>query len=238
MGGSVRVAALFSGGKDSTYAAYVACQRGWRVTRLVSLFPSDPASMMWHVPNVRWTPLLAEAMGVPLVSAQAGEGEDAELAALKVLLEDLPVDGVVVGAIASDYQRVRIQRACHELGLKAFAPLWRLDPSTLLREYGRAGMDVAIGAVSAEGLGPEWLGARLDDETVDALLRLHERHGVHPCGEGGEYETLVLDAPFFRQRFVVDRAVVRWEGTAGRWEIQEAHLEPKPSDVRTGAAKI
>src|SRR3989337_4143984 len=79
----VRLAALYSGGKDSTYAVYVAQQRGWEVSHLVSILPADPASMLYHVPNLHVVPLLAEAMGIPLVQERAGEGEDAEPRALR-----------------------------------------------------------------------------------------------------------------------------------------------------------
>src|SRR5207247_5324426 len=77
-----RVAALFSGGKDSTYAAYVASQRGWDVTHLLSILPQDRDSMLFHTPNLHMTPIQAEAMGLPLVQESAQSGEQDELAAL------------------------------------------------------------------------------------------------------------------------------------------------------------
>src|SRR4030067_3451465 len=79
----VRLASLYSGGKDSTYALHVSEQRGWEVSHLVSILPADPGSMLYHVPNLHVVPLLAEAMGIPLVQERAGEGEDAELGALR-----------------------------------------------------------------------------------------------------------------------------------------------------------
>src|SRR2546428_9233167 len=123
--GSVRVAALYSGGKDSTYAVHVAQQRGWEVTRLVSILPEDPASMLYHVPDLHVVPLLAEAMGIPLITERAGAGEGEELEALRRALSRADADGVVVGAIASDYQHSRVNAVAHELGLRVFAPLWR-----------------------------------------------------------------------------------------------------------------
>src|SRR3990172_6383048 len=104
----MRVAALFSGGKDSTYAAYVAMQRGWEVTHVVTIHPKDPESMMFHVPNLHLTPLQAEAMGILLVAGDAEPGEEGAGGGLKRALSGLAVDGVVVGAIASDYQHSRV----------------------------------------------------------------------------------------------------------------------------------
>jgi len=216
----VRVAALFSGGKDSTYAAYVAMQRGWEVTHLVTIVPEDKESMMFHVPNLHLTPLLAEAMGLPLVTAKAGPGETEELAGLKSALAGIAVEGVVTGAIASDYQQSRVQRLGHELGLKVLSPLWRLDPERLLRDYLAAGLRVMIVGAFAEGLGPEWLGRDLDGAAVEELLKLHREKGVSPVGEGGEYESLVIDAPFFRQRLEVTAMEKRWEGRSGHAVVQ------------------
>ena len=222
----MRVAALFSGGKDSTYAAYVAVQRGWEVSRLVSILPQDPDSMLYHVPNLHVVPLQAEAMGIPLVQERAGEGEGAELDALRRALSSVDVDGVVVGAIASDYQHSRVNAVGHDLGLRVFAPLWRRDQAGLLREYLDAGIEAIVTRVSAEGLGPEWLGRRLDGRAVEELLELHERVGLSPCGEGGEFETLVLHGPMFRQRLEVVSGQASWEGSSGTFVVREARLAP------------
>lgn len=220
----MRVAALFSGGKDSTYATYVAQQRGWEVTDLVSIRPRDPASMLYHVPNLHVTPLLAEAMGIPLLTEEAGAGEDAELEALERALRRTRAEGVVVGAIASDYQHARVNRVCHGLGVRVFAPLWRRDPEGLLRDYLAARMRIRFSAVSAEGLDASWLGRPLDAAAAEELLRLRDRVGLHPCGEGGEFETLVLNAPNFRRPVEVVDARPVWEGTSGHWDVREARL--------------
>jgi len=223
----VRVAALFSGGKDSTYAAYVAMQRGWEVTHLLSIIPEDRDSMLFHVPNLHLTPLLAEAMGLPLLQEPANAGEAGELDALRRIFRRVDADGVVVGAIASDYQHERVNRVAAETGLRVFAPLWRHDPRRLVRDYLTAGMEIVFSSVSAEGLDASWLGRRWDDGVVEDLLRLQERHGVHPCGEGGEFETLVLDGPMFSKRVRVVRASPEWQGSSGVWRVSEARLEAK-----------
>lgn len=224
----VRVACLFSGGKDSTYAAYVAVQRGWEIGPLITIRPADAESMMFHVPNLHLTALQAKAMDLPLVEETAAPGEEGELAALRRAFERAQAEGVVVGAIASDYQHSRVNRVAEDLGLRVFAPLWRHDPRRLVRDYLHAGLSIVFSSVSAEGLDATWLGRSWDEATVDDLLGLHETRGVHPCGEGGEFETFVLDAPFFKKRIVVDRAEAVWSGGAGVWRVDEAHLERKP----------
>ncbi len=224
---AVQVAALFSGGKDSTYAAYVASQRGWDVTHLLSVLPEDRDSMLFHTPNLHMTSLQAEAMGLPLVQETAQAGEEGELDALRRVFRKVPVDGVVVGAIASDYQHERVNRVADEVGLRVFAPLWRHDPRRLVLDYLSAGFEIVFSSVSAEGLDASWLGRRWDDRVVADLLRLQEIHGVHPCGEGGEFETLVLGAPLFQRRIEILRALPDWHGSAGIWRVEEARLAPK-----------
>jgi len=222
----VRVAALYSGGKDSTYALHVAQERGWDVGSLVTILPEDPVSMMYHVPNLHVVPVLADAMGIPVVLERAGPGEEAELEALRRALSRTNADGVVVGAIASDYQHSRVNGVAHELDLRVFAPLWRRDQAQLLREYIEAGIEAVFTAVSAEGLGPEWLGRALDSAAIDDLLALSKRVGLSPCGEGGEFETLVTYAPSFSRRLEIVRARPRWDGASGVLEIREARLGP------------
>ena len=231
----MRVAALFSGGKDSTYAAYTAVQRGWDLTHLLSVFPEDRDSMLFHVPNLHLTAMLADAMGRPLVTETAKSGEEGELDALRRLFQRLDVDGVVVGAIASDYQHDRVNRVADETGLRVFAPLWRHDPRRLIRDYLAADFQIVFSSVSAEGLDASWLGRRWDEGVIEDLLRLQRVHGVHPCGEGGEFETLVLDCPLFRQRLEVVQAEPQWDGTAGIWRVLEARLVPKEGSVLNAA---
>ena len=223
----MRVACLFSGGKDSTYAAYVAIQRGWEVSALLTLRPADPDSMMFHVPNLSVTALQAEALGFPLIEETAAAGETGELDALRRIFRRAAADGIVVGAIASDYQHSRVNRVAEELGLRVFAPLWRQEPSQLVRDYLAAGLRIVFSSVSADGFDATWLGRRWDERTLRDLLDLNRTHGVHPCGEGGEFETLVLDAPFFRQAIEVLEATPVWRGSAGIWKVNRAQLVEK-----------
>lgn len=185
--------------------------------------------MLFHTPNLHLTPLQAEAMGIPFLQEASVPGEPGELAALRRILERADVDGVVVGAIASDYQHERVNRVAGQIGLRVFAPLWRHDPRRLVRDYLAAGFDIAFSSVSAEGLDASWLGRRWDDSVVEELLQLQDTRGIHPCGEGGEFETLVLDGPMFARAVEIVRATPEWNGTSGVWRVEEARLVPKSS---------
>lgn len=183
--------------------------------------------MMFHVPNLSVTALQAEALGTPLLEETAQPGEDGELDALRRAFRRADAEGIVVGAIASDYQHSRVNRIAAELGLRVFAPLWRQDPSRLVHDYLAAGLRIVFSSVSADGLDASWLGRSWDTQTVEDLLRLRDTRGIHPCGEGGEFETLVLDAPFFRKAIEVLEAVPVWKGSAGVWRVERAQLVDK-----------
>ncbi|MDX1534079.1 MAG: diphthine--ammonia ligase [Thermoplasmata archaeon] len=221
----MRLAALYSGGKDSTYAVYVAQQSGHTVTELVTVTPAED-SMLYQVPNVEWAPLTAEALGIRHRTVRSGEGGEEELRAMRRGLERTGAEGVVVGAVASDYQFVRVHQVAEELGLWVYAPLWRKEALGLLEEYLTAGFTIFVVAVAAEGLGPEWLGREMDAQALTDLSRLGETSGVHPAGEGGEFETWCVDGPNFRRRVVVMEAEARWEGNAGTYVVRRAGLEP------------
>lgn len=224
-GEGIRLAALYSGGKDSTYALYLAQRQGHEVIRLISFHPREE-SMMFHVPNIQWTNLQAEALGIPLAVFASGEGEAAELDALRVALSSLKgeAEGIVTGAVASRYQAHRIQRIATGLALETVSPLWGLDPAEEIRGLLGEGFKPIFSAVAAEGFGPDWLGRPLDLEALKRLEALHARYGIHISGEGGEYETFVLGGPNMEGTIVIDEAGAEWAGQAGVYRIRRAHL--------------
>ena len=225
----MKLALLASGGKDSIWAAHLAIDMGHTISCMVNVIPSTEESYMYHHQNLHLLPLTARTMNMPLIISNArNDSEKEELNALKRALQVLDVDGVCTGAVASEYQRSRIQWVCDALNLKFLSPLWHSDSEETLREMVNK-MDIMVVGVAADGLEREWLGRTLDRYAIEQLLELSESHKIHPMGEGGEYETFVLDAPLFEERFIVDDGDVVWNSgfSAGVYTIKEAHLEPK-----------
>ena len=229
-GGTTRVAALFSGGKDSAYAAWEASKKD-ELACLVTLFPKSEMSFMFHFPNLKWTRLQAEAMGVPQLTAATEGVKEVELGDLQRAVQEAKsryrLEGVYTGALASVYQKTRVEKICRDLSLQCISPLWGIDPETHLRRLVTDGFSVMVVSVSALGLDQSWLGRTLDGRTIGELAALGKKYRFHIGLEGGEGETFVLDAPSFSQRIEVRASTKHWGGDSGYLEISDAILVAK-----------
>jgi len=227
----MRVAALVSGGKDSALALYRALKQGYEVKFLVTMLPQREDSWMFHFPNINLTDLFAKAVEIPLVKAETVGIKETELGDLKNLLATLDIEGVVSGAISSRYQKERIDKICKELNIKSVAPLWKEDSIRLLKEIINLNFEVIIVGVYAYGFDQTWLGRKIDSTTLNSLIEFNKRYQVSPVGEGGEYETLVLDAPFFKKKIRLLRTEKIWENHSGYLLVREAKLVDKAEKV-------
>jgi diphthine-ammonia ligase len=223
----MRVAVLVSGGKDSALALDHALNDKQDVVCLASIIPLREDSWMFHYPNIRLVDLFSEAVGIPLVKAESSGIKEEEVEDLKRLIERLNVEGIVTGAIASMYQKTRVDAVCEQLGLKSIAPLWHRDPLGILRELVNLNFDAIITGVYAYGFTKEWLGKRIDADSIGALEGLNRKYGISLVGEGGEYETLVLDAPIFKKRMEIVDAETVWKGQSGSLLVRKAVLKDK-----------
>jgi diphthine-ammonia ligase len=223
----MRVAALVTGGKDSILALYRAKKMGHSIKFLATMIPMRADSWMFHFPNIHLTDQLSEAVEIPLVKAETSGIKEKELDDLKELLASLDVEGVVSGAVASVYQKERIGRICKELGLESVTPLWHQDPFSLLKEMINLKFQVIVVGVYAYGFDEGWLGREINSVALEKLVELHEKYGISLVGEGGEYETLVLDAPFFKKRIQIVQSETNYEEHSGVLVVKKARLVDK-----------
>lgn len=223
----MKLAALFSGGKDSTYASYISEGAGNHIEYLVSVEPLRDDSYMYHSINVHITRLQALALKKKHIIVRSPGHKESELEDLKRVLEGLNIEGVLSGAIASNYQKTRIDKICEELNLRHLSPLWGKCRLELLNEMITNNMFIIITEVAALGFDKNWLGKQLDQNVLEKLMALNEKFGVDICGEGGEYETLVLDAPWFDKKIEILEAGVRWDVHHGSYLINKAKLVEK-----------
>lgn len=186
---------------------------------------------MFHFPNLEWTRLQAEAMGVPQFTARTEGVKEEELQDLEHALEGakekFALGGIYTGALASVYQKTRVEKVCRNLGLECISPLWGADPESHLRRLVRDGFAVMVVSVSALGLDQSWLGRVLDDDAVGELVALGKKFKFHVGLEGGEGETFVLDCPLFKRRVEVLDSTPHWRGDSGYLQISRARLAQK-----------
>ena len=223
----MRLAALVTGGKDSILALYRAQKMGHNIEVLATMIPKRDDSYMFHFPNIHLTDHISRALEIPLVTAQTSGIKEKELEDLERLLSSLDVEGVVTGAVLSSYQKDRIDRICNRLGIKSIAPLWQQNPLNIMKELIDLKFKVIIVGVYAYGLDQTWLGQEINTETLRKLVDLNEKYQISLVGEGGEYESLVLDAPFFKKSIKIVNAKTNYENNSGVYTIIKAKLVNK-----------
>ena len=197
----MKLGVLYSGGKDSTLAALIAKNEGPELVCLISIFSSNTESYMFHTPSIEKTKIQAEAMGVPLIIQETKGKKEEELKDLRKAIlkakEEHSIEGIVTGAIASQYQASRIQKICDELGLVCINPLWGKDQKGVLEELVAKDFKVIIVGVFAYPLDQTFLGRVIDSEFISEMSALEEKYKINIAGEGGEFETFVLNCPLF-----------------------------------------
>lgn len=208
----MRIGILFSSGKDSVFTLWHYQEQGWDIACLLSMVPEDQDSYMFQSPDRALLSAQAKAVGIPLIIETSSGEKEIELEDLERLLarakRDHKIQGVAAGALASDYQAERINRICAKLGLKVFTPLWHKDQERHMRTVIASGFDVRMTRIAADGLDKNWLGKRLGNDDIDNLVTLHKKLGINIAGEGGEFETIVLDGPNFKRPISIEYDIV------------------------------
>ena len=203
----MRLGVLFSGGKDSCYAAYLAKEKGHELVCLISIFSENKESYMFHTPSIMQVKKQAEVMELPIIIKETKGEKELELKdleeALKQAKEKYQIEGITTGAIKSNYQKARISDICSKLNLQCFNLLWHKDEFKYLNELIRNNFKVIITGVFADSLDKSWLGRKIDYQFINDVRKLHEKYQIHPAGEGGEFESFVLDCPLFKRSLKV-----------------------------------
>jgi len=199
----MKLAVLFSGGKDSCYSAYLAKKEGHEIVCLITIFSENKESYMFHIPSIKKTKHQAEAMDLPLIIQKTKGKKEEELIdlekAIKKAKDKYKIQGIVTGALHSVYQASRIQKICDKLKLKCINPLWHKNEIEYLEELIKNKFKVIIIGIAAYPLNQSWLGRKIDKSFIKEVKRLNEKYKIHPAGEGGEFETFVLDCPLFKK---------------------------------------
>ncbi|HJX50534.1 MAG TPA: diphthine--ammonia ligase [Candidatus Nanoarchaeia archaeon] len=220
----MRCGVLFSGGKDSCYSAYLAKNHGNELACLITLISENPESYMFHTPSISKTSKQAKAMNIPLLIHKTKGEKEKELKdlqdAIKIAKDKYKIEAIVTGALHSVYQASRIQKICDTLGLQCINPLWHKDEVAYLQELIDDRFKVMIIGVFAYPLDKSWLGRIIDTKFIDDVKKLKEKYKIHVAGEGGEFETFVLDCPLFNKPLNLINKIISGEKNSWKMEIE------------------
>ena len=222
----MKVVASWSGGKDSAYAYFLAKEQGHQVLSLFTMMMSEEKSNFHMIP----TDILdaqAEAIGIPLVKKTTSPlNYEADFKGVLVDFKKKGAEGLVTGDIfeVARHEEGWLSRVCKEVGLTPVKPLWMGDTKQIYLDYLKSGLKATVVRTNRD-LSLDWLGRALDRKFYDDILKLP---GVDPCGEGGEYHTVITDGPEFSQKIeLVDAEKKRLDNGFGYLEIKKYKIVPK-----------
>ncbi|MCL5423808.1 MAG: diphthine--ammonia ligase [Candidatus Marsarchaeota archaeon] len=220
------IACLFSGGKDSTLALHRVFSSGRRVDLLITIGSENEFSYMFHKPNVEYTRMQAEALGIKQVFSYTKGEKELELADLKNVLSENDIDTLITGATASMYQKVRIDNICKDLKITHESPLWLIDGLSELNELAK-NFNIIITRVAADGLDNSYLGKRIDDTLIKKLQILREKKRISLTFEGGEAESFALDGPLFKKSLQIKKSHIDNSNGVGTLIIDSMEFKDK-----------
>ena len=226
----MKLAALFSGGKDSTYSIYKAKQMGHDVKCLITIFPKSANSHLLHFPNIKLTKLQSETLEIPQITSTSNSDDlSEEMDVLETLLEkaklDFQIDGLVHGGISSEFQKKNFEKICKESNLNIITPLWKINPREYMNNLLNSNFKFILTSVSSDGLDETWLGKIISVDDVSLLSNLSSKYGFNLNFEGGEAETFVTDCPIYSHPITINKSQTTWDGYRGRFEIEDASLD-------------
>jgi asparagine synthase (glutamine-hydrolysing) len=229
---NLRLGVLFSSGKDSAYAALMMSRQNYELSCLITIVSQNQDSYMFHTPAIQLAKLQAKAMKLPILMHTTKGEKEQELEDLRNALlsakKKYKIEGIVGGALFSTYQRDRIEKIADSLGLKIFSPLWHKSQEQEMQELLDNGFKIMLTGIAAEGLDKTWLNRVIEQKDVDKLKALKHKLGTNVAGEGGEFESLVLDCPLFHKELVITKAEILEESRCvARLSIKSAKLVPK-----------
>jgi len=216
---------LFSGGKDSTYAAYLVKKSKNDISCLITIISENPDSYMFHTPSISKVEKQAEVMKIPILIQKTKGEKEKELKDLQKVINqakrEFSIEAVVTGAVASAYQASRIQKICDKLELECFNPLWQKSSEEYWNELLKNKFEIIITRISADGLDEEWLGQKINMKMIKKLKEIHKKFGIHLSFEGGEAETFVINCPLFFKKLIITKSEKKFSKNNGLYNIIE-----------------
>lgn len=228
----MKVAVSWSGGKDSCLACSKAIARGYDVTHIVTF--------IWETPSLAHPlPLIAlqsKALGIRHIEARVKEPYFEQYKeTISRLIKENGIEGIVTGDISfvDSYHGNWVDDVCKGLNIEVIKPLWGVDHYEILNELISQGFKAVFTCAKQPWFDEEWLGRKLDWECLKDLKELREKYGIDICGELGEYHTMIIDAPIFKEAIEISKFSKEKQNTVLFMRISEFSLKPKNSLLKS-----
>lgn len=222
----MKVVASWSGGKDSCFAQYKAVKEGLEVVGLLTFMHSEKVSN-FHGINVELLDAQANSLGLPLVKRVTKPNMyEQQFKEALAEFKAKGVEGLVTGDIyeVAMHEEHWLERVCKEVGLIPIRPLWQGDTKKIFEDYVAAGFKSTVVRTNLKALSDEWLGRELNQQFLNDVLQVPN---VDPCGEGGEYHTVVTDGPNFKNGITLVETKVSKNNGYGHLDILQFQVTPK-----------
>jgi diphthine-ammonia ligase len=221
-----KVFVSWSGGKDCCLALNRAKKSGMDVRCLVNMTTQDGKRSCSHGINADVIQKQAEALGIPIAqNPTTGDNYEAVFTETLKGFKKEGVTGGVFGDIDFNAHREWIERVCGNAGMTPHLPLWLEDQSKLMEEFIGAGFKSIVVAVRSDLLGQETLGRVIDHKFLAHITGLNK--GITPCGEAGEFHSLVIDGPLFNKQLAIVKSEKVTRGNHHFLEIKQTEFIAK-----------
>jgi len=226
----MKIAVSWSGGMESALACHKVIKQGYDVAYLV-VFVSETWPAFCHPLSIM--ELQAKALGIPLLKLEVKEPyEQSYREAISRLIEK-GIEGIVTGDIyvVDDVHGRWMDKVTEGLDISVIMPLWEQDTSKVLDEETSSGFRSVFTCLGRQWFTEEWSGRELNKNSVKDLRALAKKSGMDPCGENGEYHTMTIDGPIFKERIVISKFSKEKTDTRLFIKISEYCLKPKNSPL-------
>ena len=194
------VASSWSGGKDSCLACYKAIKQGYNVKYLLNFISKEFKRCCFHGIEAKLIQLQAKLIGIPLIQKEVTADMQEYEKEFKVAVSGLKdIKAMIFGDIYLEEHLNWVKRVCQNIGISAIEPLWNSLPSDLAEEFINLGFKAVVVSCQADKFGKDFVGREVDKELLDEL----KSRNICPCGENGEFHTLVVDGPIFERRIEI-----------------------------------
>jgi len=214
----------WSGGKDGCFACYEAMRQGYQVSHLVNFIAQEHNRVRFHGTDTRLIQLQSQAIGIPLLQKETtwGRYEEEFKEAVRSLLPS-GIKGMVFGDIYLQEHLDWVERVCSDIGIDAIEPLWGRKTRDIITDFIDSGFEAVIISAKSELIDREWMGRQIDKDFVSYL----SDNDIDPCGENGEYHTLVINGPIFESRIEIGQGEVAQRNSHWLLDISQYRLAPK-----------